>query len=90
MGEFEKVIKSSSSMKSIRSKAKQQQGLKVVYLESLQAPIRTLDRTFSELELKGKPIQIFKSQHDEEELILPLHKVSKTDIHFFYRIEKVG
>ena len=90
VGEFGKVIKSCSSMKSIRSKAKQQQGLKEVYLESLQAPIHTLERTFSELELKGKPIQIFKPQRDEEELIQALHKVSKAGTHFFFRIEKVG
>lgn len=53
VGESEKVIKFCSSLKSIRNKAKQ------------QAPIHTLECTFSELELKGKPIKIFKPQRDQ-------------------------
>ena len=88
-GRIRKVIKSWYSMKPIHSKAKQQQGLKV-YLGSLQAPIHILENTFSELELKGKPITIFKPHCDEEELIQALHKLSKTGTHFFIRIIKLN
>ena len=41
-GELEKTIKSCNSMKSLRTKGKQQQGLKEIYLESRNAPINIL------------------------------------------------
>ena len=46
-GEFEKMIKSCNSMKSLRTKAKQQQGLKEIHLESLNSSINILESTFS-------------------------------------------
>lgn len=76
VGEFENIIKSCSSMKTLREKAKQQQGVKEMYLESLHAPINILESTFQLLELKGKPIKIFKPNRDVKEVINALQKVS--------------
>ena len=75
-GEFEKMFKSCNSMKSLQTRAKQQQGLKEIYLESLNAPINILESTLSNLELTGKPLKIFKPCRDSNEVIQALQKVS--------------
>ena len=77
VGDFEKIIKSCSSMKSLREKANQQQGLKEIYLESLNAPINVIESAFSLLELKEKQIKLFKPNRNTTEVINAIQKVKK-------------
>ena len=75
-GPFESIILTScKSMKAIRTKASQQQGVKKTYDASLETSRRTLEKSFSTLELKGKEVKIFPPNRDCKEVIAALQKI---------------
>ena len=71
-GTFESVLKSCSTMKSLRDKAISQQGTEEALLSSTEAPRRILHDVFSLLELKGKPVKMFQESRDDTEIITAL------------------
>jgi len=57
-GDFEPILKSCSSMKAIRNKAKDQLGTKEALHASIQDSKNLLEETFTLLELKGEKVDI--------------------------------
>ena len=74
-GTFEPVIQSCKAMKSMRSKAIDQQGLKEAFQASIDAPIRTLECVFKMLELKAKRIKLFKPNRDMATILQALQNI---------------
>ena len=77
-GVFEKTLTSCQSMKSIRNKADQHQGLKEAHLRSIEHPRRVLEECFSNLQLKGKPFQMFQPNRNDIEVVAALRKIEPT------------
>ena len=77
-GPFESTVKSCSTMKSIRRKATECQGLNEAYTSSIEAPIQKVESSFSILDLKGKQVKIFKPNRDCKELINMLAVIEPT------------
>ena len=75
---FESTVKSCSTMKSIRRKATECQGLKEAYTSSIEAPIQKVESSFSMLDLKGKQVKIFKTNRDCTEIINTLSVIEPT------------
>ena len=59
-GAFKKIISSCKTMKRLKDKSNEHQGLKETYLASLEKPRKILEDTFHFLELKGKCVKVFK------------------------------
>ena len=77
-GPFESTLKSCGTIKSIRRKATECQGLKEAYTSSIDAPIQKVESSFSMLDLKGKQVRIFKPNRDCKELIDTLNIIEPT------------
>lgn len=75
MGPMENVITSCKSMKAIRLKSKEQQGLKEIYQASIEAPRKILESCFEQLELKGTAVKIFQPNKDDSEVLKALNDI---------------
>ena len=73
-GAFEKIISSSKTLKGVREKSNEHQGLKETYLASLEKPRKIPDNTFQFLELKGNSVKVFKPDKNVNEVFQKLNR----------------
>ena len=74
-GAFKKIISSCKTMKRLKDKSNEHQGLKETYLASLEKPRKILEDTFHFLELKGKCVKVFKPNKNVNEVVQTLNRI---------------
>ena len=74
-GAFEKIISPSKTMKGLREKSNEQQGLKETYLASLGKPRNIPEDTLQFLELKGNSLKVFKPDKNVNEVVQTLNRI---------------
>ena len=74
-GAFEKIISPSKTMKGLREKSNEQQGLKETYLANLGKPRNIPEDTLQFLELKGNSLKVFKPDKNVNEVVQTLNRI---------------
>ena len=72
---FEKVISSCKTMKGLKEKTNEHQGLKEIYLASLEKPRKVLGDSFQFLELNGNSVKVFKPHKNLNEVVQTLNRI---------------
>ena len=74
-GAFKKIISSCKTMKGLREKSNDHQGLKEKFFASLEKTRQILEDTFQFLELKGSNIKVFKLNKNINGMVQMLNRI---------------